>query len=50
VDYIVSTPALRQDPNTLPTVSTLLKNSSLVATFGPDDGRVEIRRVDKEAP
>jgi hypothetical protein len=50
VDYIVSTPALRQDPNTLPTVSTLLKNSSPVATFGPDDGRVEIRRVDKEAP
>jgi 4-amino-4-deoxy-L-arabinose transferase-like glycosyltransferase len=50
VDYIVSTPALRQDPNALPTVSTLLRNSTSVATFGPHDGRIEIRRVDKEQP
>jgi 4-amino-4-deoxy-L-arabinose transferase-like glycosyltransferase len=48
VDYIVSTPAVRQDPNTLPTVSALLRHSTVVASFGPDDGRVEIRRVDKE--
>jgi 4-amino-4-deoxy-L-arabinose transferase-like glycosyltransferase len=50
VDYIVSTPALRQDPNTLPTVTKLLANSTAVAGFGPADGRVEIRRVDKENP
>ena len=49
VDYIVSTPAVRQDPASLPTVNTLLKHSTVVADFGPADGRVEIRRVDKEA-
>ncbi len=48
VDYIVSTPALRQDPGTLPTVSTLLRNSTTVASFGADEGRIEVRRVDKE--
>jgi 4-amino-4-deoxy-L-arabinose transferase-like glycosyltransferase len=48
VDYIVSTPALRQDPGTLPTVSTLLRNSTAVASYGPESGRIEIRRVDKE--
>ncbi|MET0423418.1 MAG: phospholipid carrier-dependent glycosyltransferase [Actinoplanes sp.] len=48
VDYIVSTPALRQDPGSLPTVSTLLTHSTVIASFGPDEGRVEIRRVEKE--
>jgi 4-amino-4-deoxy-L-arabinose transferase-like glycosyltransferase len=50
VDYIRSTPAVRQDPASLPTVNKLLINSTVVASFGPQDGRVEIRRVDKEAP
>ena len=50
VDYIVSTPALRQDPGSLPTVTKLLTNSTAIATFGPGDGRIEIRRVDKENP
>ena len=50
VDYIVSTPVLRQDPGSLPTVSKLLTNSTAVATFGSADGRIEIRRVDKEKP
>ncbi|WP_436533645.1 ArnT family glycosyltransferase [Actinoplanes sp. HUAS TT8] len=45
VDYIVSTPALRQDPGALPTVNTLLANSSVVAAFGPDEGRIEVRRI-----
>ncbi len=49
VDYIVSTPAMRQDPNSLPTVRTLLTNSTVIASFGPQDGRIEIRRVDKGA-
>jgi 4-amino-4-deoxy-L-arabinose transferase-like glycosyltransferase len=50
VDYIVSTPALRQDPGSLPTVTKLLTNSTAIATFGPEAGRIEIRRVDKEKP
>ena len=50
VDYIVSTPAVRQDPGTLPTVSTLLTKSTVIASFGPADGRIEIRRVEKESP
>jgi hypothetical protein len=48
VDYIVSTPALRQDPGSLPTVAKLLTNSTLIASYGPGPGRIEIRRVDKE--
>jgi len=48
VDYIVSTPALRQDPGSLPTVTTLLRNSTVIASFGPDSGPIEIRQVDKE--
>jgi hypothetical protein len=48
VDYIVSTPALRQDPGSLPTVRTLLTRSTVIAEFGPDEGRIEIRRVDKD--
>ncbi|HWS32054.1 MAG TPA: glycosyltransferase family 39 protein [Actinoplanes sp.] len=48
IDYLVSSPALRQDPSGLPTVATLLTNSTIVAEFGSADGRIEIRRVDKE--
>jgi hypothetical protein len=48
VDYVVSTPVLRQDPGSLPTVTKLLTNSTVIASFGPGDGRIEIRRVDKE--
>ncbi|MEU7908031.1 phospholipid carrier-dependent glycosyltransferase [Actinoplanes sp. NPDC049118] len=50
VDYIVSTPALRQDPGSLPMVTKLLTNSTAIASFGPQDGRIEIRRIDKEKP
>jgi hypothetical protein len=50
VDVIVSTPAIRQDPNDLPTVKALLAHSAVAATFGAGDGRIEIRRVDKEEP
>lgn len=48
VDYLVSTPALRQDPNSLPTVRTLMSHSTTVASFGDGDGRIEIRRITKE--
>ncbi|BEL08585.1 glycosyl transferase [Actinoplanes sichuanensis] len=50
VDYLISTPALRQDPSTLPLVTALLTNSTLEASFGPADARIEIRRIDKENP
>jgi hypothetical protein len=50
VDYLVSTPALRQDPGSLPLVNTLLTNSTVEAAFGPADGRIEIRRINKETP
>ena len=49
VDYIVSTPAIRQDPNDLPTIKALLAHSTVVTTFGAGDGRIEIRRVNQEA-
>ena len=48
VDYVVSSPAMRQDPASLPTVNTLLTNSTLIAEFGPADGRIQIRRIDEE--
>jgi hypothetical protein len=48
VDYLVSTPAVRQGSNALPTIATLLHNSAVVRTFGVGDDRIEIRRVDKE--
>jgi 4-amino-4-deoxy-L-arabinose transferase-like glycosyltransferase len=48
VDLIVSSPALRQAPNNLPTVRAILAHSTVVATFGAGDGRIEIRRVNKE--
>ena len=49
VDYIVSTPAIRQDPDSLPTVNLLLRNSVTVASFGTGADRIEVRRVNKEA-
>jgi 4-amino-4-deoxy-L-arabinose transferase-like glycosyltransferase len=50
VDYIVSTPAMRQDPNSLPTVHTLLSRSTRIAAFGAGDGLIEVRRVERGAP
>ena len=50
VDYLVSSPALRQNPEGLPLVSALLTNSTPIATFGSGDARIELRQVDKETP
>jgi 4-amino-4-deoxy-L-arabinose transferase-like glycosyltransferase len=47
VDYLVSTPAVRQGSNALPTIATLLRNSAVVSTFGVGDDRIEIRRVNR---
>ncbi|WP_341719263.1 glycosyltransferase family 39 protein [Micromonospora sp. FIMYZ51] len=48
VDLIISTPAMRGDDNTLPTVDLLLANSEPVMTFGDGPDRIEIRQVAKE--
>jgi len=47
VDYVVSSPALREDPDhsTLPNVAQALANSEPVITFGSGDHRIEIRKV-----
>jgi hypothetical protein len=49
VDYVVSSPQMRQDAGILPTVTTLLAHSVVERTFGSGGGRIEIRRVVKEA-
>lgn len=48
VDYVVSSPAMRENTSGLPTVAALLTHSTVVAEFGASDGRIEIRKVDKE--
>ena len=47
VDYIVSTPAMREDPDagSLPNVEAALRNSQTVVSFGNGADRIEIRRV-----
>ncbi len=50
IDYLVSSPAIRAEPAGLPTVATLLQRSTVVITFGSGADRIEIRRIDKEAP
>jgi hypothetical protein len=48
VDYLIASPAIRADPNVLPTVGALLTHSDVVASFGTADDRIEIRKIDKE--
>ncbi|MER5886868.1 glycosyltransferase family 39 protein [Streptomyces sp. NPDC001941] len=45
LDYVVSTPTVRRDAPTLPTVRDTLEHSRPVATFGEGEDRIEIRRV-----
>lgn len=47
IDYIVSTPTLRQDPDSLPTVRAALAHSTLLAAFGSGTDRIEIRKIVK---
>ena len=46
LDYVVSSSVIRQDPNSLPTVSAAIKHSTIVATFGTGDQRIDIMKVD----
>ena len=46
LDYVVSTSVIRQDPNSLPTVSAAVEHSTVVATFGTGDQRIDIMKVD----
>jgi hypothetical protein len=50
VDYIISTSAMRDVPEDLPTVDALLAHSRVVAAFGTGDELIEIRRITKEQP
>ncbi|RJQ73047.1 phospholipid carrier-dependent glycosyltransferase [Pseudonocardiaceae bacterium YIM PH 21723] len=45
IDYVVSTPMLRDRPDVLPTVTAALAHSRVLATFGEGDNRVEIRQI-----
>lgn len=45
LDFVVATPTLRRTASGLPTVAAALKNSRVVAVFGRDDDRVEIREI-----
>lgn len=45
IDYVVSTPVIRQDPNGLPTVRAAMEHSVVVATFGRDDQRIDVLKV-----
>ncbi len=47
VDYVVTTPTVRRDAPSLPTVEAALLHSAPVAAFGKGPSRVEIRRVDR---
>jgi hypothetical protein len=48
LDYVVSSSVIRQDPNSLPTVSAAIKHATVVATFGTGDQRIDIMKVDHE--
>jgi 4-amino-4-deoxy-L-arabinose transferase-like glycosyltransferase len=50
VDYVVSTPILRQALSDQPNVSNTLTHSRILATFGTGDSRIEVRQVEKSAP
>lgn len=51
IDYLISTPGLRHalEQSSLPTVSAVLENSRVVASFGSGSGVIEIREVMKDA-
>jgi uncharacterized membrane protein YhaH (DUF805 family) len=48
VNYILSTPIIRQNQSSLPTVDRLLKQSTFVTGFGSGDNRIEIRHVERK--
>lgn len=50
LDYVVSTPIIRQATKGLPNVTTALTESLVIETFGSGDDRVEIRRIVDGAP
>ncbi len=45
VDWVVSSPIVRQEEGTLPTVDAAVANSVPTAVFGSGDDRVEVRKV-----
>ncbi|MFJ3926597.1 ArnT family glycosyltransferase [Streptomyces sp. NPDC090022] len=49
IDYVVSSPTVRRDAATLPTVKAALEHSTPVAVFGTGEDRIEIRRTDPDS-
>jgi hypothetical protein len=47
LDYVVSTSVIRQDPNGLPTVRDAMEHSTVVASFGDGDQRIDILKVNR---
>lgn len=45
LDYVISTPILRQTAKDLPNVAGALTGSTVIKTFGSGDNRIEVRRV-----
>jgi hypothetical protein len=50
VNYIVSSPTIRQDPSGLPAVRAALEHSRVLATFGTGADRIEIRQIIQGKP
>jgi 4-amino-4-deoxy-L-arabinose transferase-like glycosyltransferase len=48
--YIVSSPAMRENPNSMPTVSAALTHSTVLAAFGTGADRIEVRKIIKAGP
>ena len=44
-DYVISTPGLRAAARDTPKTAAAVRNSRIVATFGPQGGQIEIRRI-----
>ena len=45
IQYVVSTPTIRNDLSSLPTVADALQHSKVLASFGTGSGAIEIRQV-----
>lgn len=45
IDYVVSTPIIRADPNPLPTTRQAIAHGTVVASFGTGNGRIDVLKV-----
>jgi hypothetical protein len=47
ITYIVSSPTIRQDTSSLPTIRAALTHSRVLASFGTGSNRIEVRQIIK---